>query len=102
MNVKEHLLTCIMEEAAEVQQAAAKALRFGLNDGYPGTDRTNIEDLAHEITDLLAVVNLCEQYGIDFPEIGNPDDMAHKQDRVNKMMEYAEDKGTLNYEHPLP
>lgn len=95
MDIKEHLLVCIMEEAAEIQQAAAKALRFGLNDGYPCADTTNIEDLAHEITDLLAVVNLCEQYGIDFPEIGNPDDMADKQDRVNKMMGYAQDKGTL-------
>lgn len=96
MKIKEHLLICIMEEAAEIQQAAAKALRFGLYHSYNGKGGTNIEDIAREITDLLAVVNLCEQYGIDFPEIGSPDDIADKQDKVNKMMGYSEERGTLN------
>ena len=95
MNVHEHLLICVMEEAAEVQQAASKALRFGLTDGYPGTDRTNLQDIANEMTDLLAVLDLCRQHGIALPEVGNRDEMADKQDRVNKMMGYALSKGTL-------
>ncbi len=96
MDIHEHLLTCLMEEAAEVQQAAAKAIRFGLDDRYPGSDRTNRQDLAHELTDLLAVVDLCRQHGISLPEIGNQGDIADKQDRVNKMMDYAKDQGTLS------
>ena len=85
MNIQEHLLTCIMEEAAEVQLAAAKALRFGLDDGYPGTDRTNRGDLGYEITDLMAVVQLAEQYAIAL-KYGREDKIVNKQDKVNKMM----------------
>lgn len=30
MNKAEHLLTCLAEECAEIQQAVSKALRFGV------------------------------------------------------------------------
>ena len=45
MNHSEHMLTCVAEECSEVAQislrlaqAANKALRFGLHDGYPDTE----------------------------------------------------------------
>ncbi len=96
MNIHEHLLTCLIEEAAEVQQAASKSLRFGLDDNHPDSDRTNRQDLADELTGLLAVIDLCRKYGMKLPEIGNPGDMEDKQDRVNKTMNYATDQGTLS------
>jgi len=37
MNRTEHLLVCLAEECAEVGQAVAKALRFGLDDGRTRT-----------------------------------------------------------------
>jgi len=36
MTRADHLLVIIMEECAEIQQATAKALRFGLDDAAPG------------------------------------------------------------------
>lgn len=54
------LLHCLAEEAGEIVKAAMKALRFGLDDGYPGAGSTNREDIAAEIGDLRAVVErLC-------------------------------------------
>ena len=57
MTEQEHLLTCLMEECAEVQQAVSKALRFGLNDSYKdyGVNRERIED---ELCDLAGVLEL--------------------------------------------
>lgn len=37
-------------------QAATKAQRFGLDDGYPGTDRTNRQDLVNESNDLIGAL----------------------------------------------
>lgn len=51
----DYLLTCLMEEAAEVIQAAAKCIRFGFRNGYPGHVWNN-EKLAQEIGDLLGIV----------------------------------------------
>lgn len=45
MNLKEHLLTVLSEECAEVQQAVSKALRFGAKDSRPGTDSTNAQEI---------------------------------------------------------
>ena len=35
MNEVEHLLTCLMEECAEIQKSTAKAMRFGLDENVP-------------------------------------------------------------------
>jgi hypothetical protein len=53
MNIHEHLLTCLAEESGEIAQAAHKALRFGIDDGYPGTERTNRRDIVQEVNDLI-------------------------------------------------
>jgi hypothetical protein len=54
MNKVEYLLICLMEEAAEIQQAAAKALRFGLDNHHPDRMETNAQELQKELTDLDA------------------------------------------------
>lgn len=53
---REYLLTVLMEEAAEVIQAAAKCQRFGYDWNEPGYG-INSEYLAKEVGDLLAVIN---------------------------------------------
>jgi NTP pyrophosphatase (non-canonical NTP hydrolase) len=94
MNRTEHLLTCLMEECAEVQKAAAKALRFGLENGSPDTQTTNAQDIAKECTDLIAIMEMLEMEHIIkafrlFPSINE------KKVKVNTYMEKAKEWGTL-------
>jgi hypothetical protein len=51
------LLTVLIEEAAEVIMAGTKLQRFGRDDGYPGTERTNGQDLGREIGEFLELVD---------------------------------------------
>jgi hypothetical protein len=96
MNKTEHLLTCLIEECAEIQHAAAKALRFGPQDGYPGADTTNAQDIAREVTELIAVIDLCREHGV----FGQPGEAKaiydSKRKRVAEFMEYAKTTGALN------
>lgn len=57
MNKTEYLLVCLMEEAAEVQQIAAKCLRFGLDNYHPNDSerKTNFNELRRELDDLDAI-----------------------------------------------
>ena len=95
MNRIEHLLTCLAEECAEVQQAVAKAQRFGLDDGYPGTDRTNKGDLENELTDLFAVLEMLEDDGILTCGESRRKAIDRKKAKVCEFMRYAEQRGTL-------
>lgn len=94
MNKTEHLLACLAEEAAEIGQAVGKALRFGLKDGYPGTDRTNEQDIANEVCDLAAIVEMLVDCGA-IPPPWHGQRMAEKKAKVEKFMRYAEGLGTL-------
>ena len=95
MNESEHLLTCLAEECAEVQQAVAKALRFGLTDGYPNTERTNAGDIADELTDLTAVVEMLQTRGIIRRPAYHDDRVTRKIEKVTKFMAYAQGTGAL-------
>lgn len=96
MNEIEHLLSVVGEEGAEVTQAASKANRFGLMDGYPNTDRTNAGDLLKEFAQLEAVIEMLEERGA---LTRDPDqhaaDKAAKKRKVEQFMAYARDMGTL-------
>lgn len=95
MNRTEHLLICLAEECAEVQQAISKALRFGLDDGYPGATSTNAQDIGREFIDVVAVMEMLVDSGvIKLP----PNRLARteqKKSRVSEYMVYAADRGTL-------
>jgi hypothetical protein len=95
MNTKEHLLACLIEEAAEVQQAATKALRFGLADGYPGGDTTNAQDIEKEFIELLTVIDMCREYGVTCQPGESATLYADKKVRVKKYMLYAKEVGAL-------
>lgn len=61
----QYLLTRLMEEAAEVQQAASKIKRFGPNSHDPThPDRNNLKDLLNELNDFLAIVKMLQLDGI--------------------------------------
>lgn len=92
MNRIEHLLTCLAEECAEVQQAVAKALRFGLDDGYvPG--RTNAGDIMKELDDLIGVAEMLRDEGV--LQNFTCAEVDAKKERVLYWMKYAEKRGTL-------
>ncbi len=95
MNIKEHLLTCIIEECAEVQQSVSKALRFGLEDGYPGSDTTNAEDISIEVTELFAVIEMCRKRRIISPPAKSMTIFKSKQKRVKEYIEYAKTTGAI-------
>ena len=55
------ILVILMEECAEIQHRAAKALRFGLGEIQSGQPFTNSTRLSGEVGDLQAVLNLAVQ-----------------------------------------
>jgi NTP pyrophosphatase (non-canonical NTP hydrolase) len=91
MTETEHLLSVLAEEAGEIVQACGKALRFGLDDGYPGTERTNAGDIATEIAHLKAVAGLLDLHA----EKSEGALMDAKIAKVREFMEYARQRRTL-------
>jgi len=95
MNKKEHLLTCLAEECAEIAQCASKALRFGLDGGEPGKDMTNAQRIRQELDDLAVIVQMiCEEEMI--AKNGSPEARKAKREKVERYMLYAIDRGTLS------
>lgn len=99
MTRTEHLLVCLAEEAAEIQQSVTKALRFGLNDTRPGHHGTNSKEITIEFYDLIAVGEMLQNEGI-IPVGGLKDKcIADKKVKVEKWLKYAEQQGTVEAPH---
>ncbi len=96
MNKQQYLLICLAEECAEVIKVVNKALRFGLENGYPGTCRTNLVDLNNELNDVLAVVETLDKEGVKLSI--NDDKLIAKQKKVYEYMEYSRNIGVINDE----
>jgi len=94
MNTTEHLLTCLLEECAEVQQAVAKALRFGLEDGAPRAETTNAQDIARELADVAAIAELLAERKLIQAPTGRAA-IQRKRARLAEYMAYAQAQGTL-------
>ena len=77
-----YLMFCLSEEAAEVIQMVSKSFRFGLLNVKQGEQKTNLERLQEEVTDLLTVINMLKEEQI----LQNSSDVniQNKKDRVNK------------------
>jgi hypothetical protein len=97
MNEKEHLLTILIEEMAEAQVSICKSLRFGLDDGYPGSDTTNEEDLMKELVEVCAVLEMLitKCYVAPASQHVTEEIMESKKRRVIEYMDYAKERGTL-------
>lgn len=94
----EYLLVSFMEEAAEIQQATSKLLRFGPNDRYPNDSaKTTLDKLQDEVTDLIALAEMLEERGVPVRRMDMS--MVHgieaKKKKVAGYMVYARAKGTL-------
>lgn len=93
MNEVEHLLTCLNEELAEVQKDVCKALRFGLGDRRSGASATNEANIAHEMGDVLSIIDMLRARHIFRNLTISPSD--RKKGKVAKYMSVAREKGTL-------
>lgn len=93
MELKDHYFTCLNEEAGEVIQATCKCMRFSEQDGYPNTDRTNISDLTKEINDVLAVIELLQEEGVEFDRLFNREDIEAKKIRVKEWLHHSSKMG---------
>lgn len=64
----DYLLFCLSEEAGEIIQVASKIYRFGQNDTAPGSSTYNKTHLAKEIGDLLGIVDMLREHGVDIDD----------------------------------
>jgi NTP pyrophosphatase (non-canonical NTP hydrolase) len=86
MTKKEHLLSCLAEEAGELVQACGKALRFGLLDGHPERNESNEDDILCEIAHIKAIANMLALYSRRSEDTL----IAEKIIKVKEYMLYAE------------
>jgi len=84
----------LAEECAEVQQSVGKALRFGLDHGYPDRKTTNAQDIAYEIQDVIAIVEMLDECGA-VPRSSDLHAIDQKKAKVAALMEFARQRGTL-------
>lgn len=95
MNLTEHLLTCAAEEGCEIGQAGHKALRFGLDDINPKSRQTNRQDLVTEVNDLLGVLEMLQEHGVELPGLFDRRAIEAKKLRVLTWMEHSLAVGAL-------
>ncbi|WP_288394358.1 hypothetical protein [uncultured Vagococcus sp.] len=99
MDITNYLLVCLMEESAEIAQAAAKSIRFGLDDSHPErVGETNEEDLLEELYQCIAVVEMLQE-NKNLKTLTNEEIQCIKNKKKEKMikyMSYSKEKGQLN------
>lgn len=98
MNVKEHLLVCLMEECAEVQQAVSKLLRFGHGKNPYGS--TNEHDLLVELEHVSAIRRMLELNGMLSTTLSATEswEIGHKKSKkLADYMELSHERGLLKY-----
>lgn len=95
----QYLLTCLMEECAEVAQRCSKAIRFGLNEVQNCQGLTNEKRIMDEVCDLRGVLCELQNYGI-FKDLLIPGYVnTRRVDKVNKLrefMRYSREQGILD------
>lgn len=101
LGLTEHALAVLVEECAEViqcaasmQQLACKALRFGLDDGYPGADRTNRESMVREFNDLIGAMEHLQE-STPLNGLFDREQVEAKKQRIKHWHAHAMANGTL-------
>lgn len=93
MTLKEYLLVCLMEEASELQQAAAKCLRFTTEDKYVSNEVNNLEQLVIEYNDLLTIIQTLQFIGIDIEK--REDHIRKKFSKLLFFVKHSRELGAL-------
>lgn len=97
MNKVEYLLTCLSEEAAEIQKDCCKGQRFGIKDVNPASGQTNAEMIIEELNDLMGVVKLLIEEGVLRENWLDNKKILAKTEKVKEYMLYSKEQGTLNF-----
>ena len=84
------ILVILIEECAEVQHRAAKALRFGLCEIEPGQKLNNTNRLSNEAGDLMGVIEMAKTEGV-LSAYRVALGMLDKRDRLAKYMQTEKD-----------
>lgn len=86
MNRKEHLLTILIEECAELQKEVCKVKRFG----YDIDGRVKMQ---HEFNDIIALIAMLHDEGVTIYEQKH---LIHaKIEKVNQFLLKSKECGTL-------
>lgn len=94
MNRKEHLLTIVAEECAEVAHRASKAQRFGLEEVQDGQELTNAERIVEEFSQLYGVMCMLKKEGL-VPRVFDSFEANKKMAKVEAYLDYSRKCGTL-------
>ncbi len=88
---EQYLLTVLMEEAAEIAQAASKSIRFGFDSFHKEGDDDNKTQLLKEFNDLVAVMEMI------FPDdyLINEEQIENKKDKVKHFIQVSKNLGRL-------
>jgi hypothetical protein len=93
---REHLLTLLAEECAEVAQRASKALRFGVDEIQPGQGDSNAIRIMDELEDIRVIVELLREEGVLPVGAIDYERFERKRAKVEKYIAYAKEKcGTI-------
>lgn len=84
-----------MEECAELQKEASKALRFGLNDICYKGDTTTAQNMVLEFEHVMAMMEMLQE---DLPPFANRESIEAKKEKVEKWAKYSIEQGRLSNE----
>jgi hypothetical protein len=98
MTREEHLLVIIAEECSEIAKHCTKALRFGLDSGYPN-DVNNAQGIVLEFLDLSAVIEMLRESSeiMKTAALSTSVDevLAVKKAKVETFLVYSAERGRL-------
>lgn len=95
VNEIQYLLICLIEECAEVQHRATKAMRFGLDEIQPNQPMNNDDRLREELHDLFAVIELLAARSVGGMNSLNRERIDQKKEKVLHFMAYSRMLGIL-------
>lgn len=93
MTPTQYLLAKLADECNGVAAACHKAIQYGLDDGVPGTHRTNQGDIAARMNDVRAVLTLFKDINIEIPF--DREHIREKQEKTVQQIGRAIDRGII-------
>ena len=100
MNKEQYLLTCLMEECAELSFACSKAIRFGMNSDFMGKRPKSHEQINIEINDVQALIHMLHTEGFLplIPWADTHNQRWEKEGKVEKWMQVSRELGIVDKE----